>query len=101
MQPFEFMPDSCSSSRSKIKPFTVELVAKQVSGNAKTERSPPILRPLTELLKLERHAELSPITSAPPAYAVAEATFAVLVPTSAEPQTGVNPNGVAAIQPSE
>ena len=38
--------------------------------------------------------------SAPPGSAAAEATFAVLVPTSAEPQIGVNPNGVAAIQPS-
>lgn len=95
------MPDSCSSSRSKIKAFTVAPAAKMVSGNAKRRRSRAILGPLTEYLKLEKLVEPSPIISAPPAYAAAEATFAVLAPTSAEPQTGVNLNGVAAIQPSE
>ena len=38
--------------------------------------------------------------NAPLGSAAAEATFAVRVLTSAAPQIGVNPNGVAAIQPS-
>lgn len=93
------MPDSCSS-RSKTKVSTAVPAARQASDNAKTARFPPTLRLLTELLKLERPAEPSQTTNAPPGFAVAEATSAVLAPTSAEPQTGVNLNGAAVIQPS-
>lgn len=92
------MPDLLSLSRSKTKTSTAVQAAKRASGNAKPEGSPPILRHPTQHQKPETLVELFPMPSAPPGFAVAEATFAVLAPTSVEPQTGVNPSGVAAIQ---